>query len=131
MSPRYFDHPPQRWGAEPPFPLIDVVELEDGYLVLVELAGVDPAAVRVTVDQRRLVIAGTREPELPAGSRKLLRMELTYGPFRRSLQLPLDIDATGISARWQNGMLHVHVPRQAYRGSVEVETDEDRGSSDR
>ena len=109
------------WSSEHPFPALDVVELVDGYLVLVELAGMEPGEVEVTVHQRRLIIAGDRRPALPSGASKLLRMEMTHGPFRRELPLPVDCDAEAVSARWKHGLLMIEIPRRAYHGSVDIE----------
>ncbi|MBD3400511.1 MAG: Hsp20 family protein [Candidatus Coatesbacteria bacterium] len=109
------------WSSEHPFPALDVIELADGYLVLVELAGMEPDEVEVTVHERWLIITGDRRPVLPNRARKLLRMEMTHGPFRRELQLPVDADTDSVSAGWKQGLLQISIPRRNYRGLVEIE----------
>lgn len=107
-----------------PFPFLDVVELDDGYLVQVELAGVDPEAVNVSVTRDALVIEGERTPRYPEGAKKVLRMELSYGRFRRELLMPADADASGVTARWTRGLLWVRVPRHTVRHAVEIEVED-------
>jgi HSP20 family protein len=123
VTPRISFYSEGRWSDYHPFPYLDVIELSDGYLVQVELAGVDPNAVSVRVVGDALVIEGERKPRYPDGALKVLRMELVYGRFRRELLLPVDADPAGITARWSQGVLRVRVPRltKSYNVDIEVE----------
>ena len=123
MTPRISFHSEGGWSEYHPFPYLDVVELPDGYLIQVELAGVNPEAVTVKVIGDSLVIEGERTPDYPDGARKVLRMEMVYGGFHRLLLLPPDADPSNITARWSQGMLRVKVPRKmdSHRVDIEVE----------
>ncbi len=123
MTPRISFHSGERWSEYHPFPYLDVIEVSDGYLVQVELAGVDPGAVTVKIVGDALVIEGERAPCYPDGSQKVLRMELVYGRFRRELLMPFDADPTGITARWSQGMLRVKVPRQTGGYSIAIDVE--------
>ncbi|MFC7395769.1 Hsp20/alpha crystallin family protein [Chelatococcus sp. GCM10030263] len=72
-----------RW--EPP---LDVLETEDELLVLAALPGVDPARIKVTINDGVLMIAGERvlPPELRTAV--IHRLELPQGHFERQLPLP-------------------------------------------
>jgi HSP20 family protein len=67
--------------------------------------------VQLQVRERRLELSGRRQP--PGEHRHFLRMERSYGPFRRSFELGAAIDADGISAGLDHGILRVHVPKLA------------------
>jgi HSP20 family protein len=123
MALRISFHSGERLSEYHPFPYLDVIELTDSYLIQVELAGVDPAAVTVKIVGDTLVIEGTRAPCYPDGAQKVLRMELVYGRFHRELLMPIDADPTGITARWSQGMLRVKIPRQTVNYSIDIDVE--------
>ncbi|HXO40572.1 MAG TPA: Hsp20/alpha crystallin family protein [Thermoanaerobaculia bacterium] len=92
-------------------PAVDVIETADSYLLFAELSGVRREDVQLQVRERRLELSGRRQP--PGEHRNFLRMERSYGPFRRSFELGAAIDADGISAGLDHGILRVHVPKLA------------------
>ncbi len=90
-------------------PAVDVIETADAYLLIAELSGVRREDVQLQVLERRLELSGRRQP--PGEHRNFLRMERSYGPFRRSFELAAPIDADGISAALAQGVLRVHLPK--------------------
>jgi len=63
-----------------------------------------------------LILTGNRvAPGLPDPSDcvQLLMMEIDHGKFRRTLELPDDIDVDGISAAYRNGYLRVRLPKSS------------------
>lgn len=95
-------------------PAVDVIETADSYLLFAELSGVRREDVQLQVRERRLELSGRRQP--PGEHRNFLRMERSYGPFRRSFELGAAIDEDGISAGLDHGILRVHVPKLAAAG---------------
>lgn len=90
------------------FPAVDVTAAGEEYLVEVDLPGLKPEEVKLTVDTDALSISGQRRP-LPHDGRRV-RIERPSGAFVR--RLPLPPDACGeIRATLCNGMLELHVPR--------------------
>jgi HSP20 family protein len=94
-------------------PSLDVYGDATGLTVIVELPGVDQHEVRVTVEQNRLRIAGTRRTPRPDAAP--LRLEMADGPFERILALPVESDGDAITAQLHQGLLTIHVPRRAPR----------------
>ena len=93
------------------YPLMDVWSSEDGLVFEVELPGVDPKDVDVSVIDDQLTLKGKfAEPELAEGE-VWHRRERTAGEFERTLQLPYKVDADGVSATYRNGVLRVTVPK--------------------
>jgi HSP20 family protein len=78
------------------------------HLVL-ELPGVDPAAVRIVAVGTTLVISGLRERPHPTAVR-YHQVEIEYGPFERRIELAEDVDADAATAVYEAGMLRLEVP---------------------
>ena len=91
-------------------PQVDCIRGEDppALHVVVDLPGVDPAAIKVVAADRVLVVAGERcRPSLSGRYRQL---EIEYGPFQRRIPLDEPIDTGAASARYEQGMLTVVLP---------------------
>lgn len=97
---------PRRW-----MPALDVTETQDAYHIDVEVPGLRPEDINVTVDQGVLTIQGERRSEEEKGDRSYHRIERRYGSFRRSISLPRDVDASRIQANYDNGVLRLEVPK--------------------
>ena len=78
-------------------------------VVVVELAGVDPASVRVAVERGQLLVSGERRRPREEGSVYQL-MEIEYGAFERQIPLGPDVDVTGGEASYDRGLLRVTFP---------------------
>ncbi len=103
-------------------PAVDVIETEDAYLLYAELPGVRREDVQLQIRDRRLEVSGRRHNH--GENRNFLRMERSYGPFRRSFELAAPVDADAIVAGFQQGVLRVHVPK---RGVTQVPVADDPG----
>jgi len=106
-----------------PWPPVDVVETEEGFVVRAEIAGVKPEEMEVTYEGGMLVIRGRREIEAPPGAR-FHQVEICNGRFERRIQIPGEVDVDGIRARYREGFLVVELPRPRRRErevTVEVE----------
>ena len=93
------------------FPPVNIFSDKDGYVVRVEIPGVDPAQLTIETNGRTLTIAGKRDVSAPAGG-SFHRRERGSGEFSRSLQLPDDLDAGRAVASYQLGILTVRVPKR-------------------
>lgn len=76
--------------------------------VIVELPGVDPAAIKVIAADRVLVVAGERRR--PKVSGRYQQMEVEYGPFQRRISLAEPVDTVAATARYERGLLTVVLP---------------------
>ncbi|MES1241109.1 MAG: Hsp20/alpha crystallin family protein [Acidobacteriota bacterium] len=92
-------------------PSVDVIETEDAYLLFAELPGVRKEDIQLQVRDRRLELSGRRQAF--GENRNFLRMERSYGPFRRAFDLGAPVDTDGITAGFEAGILKVHIPKQA------------------
>ena len=96
-------------GTWPPF--MDVSEGEDAFQIEVDLPGVTPDDVEVTLDQNLLTIRGERKTRNDTDTGNVHRSERRYGEFSRTISLPSHVDADGIQAHFELGVLHVTVPK--------------------
>lgn len=95
------------------FPRYDLHRVEgEGYRILMDLPGVDRSDVEVRTVGDELSISGERRrPDLPEGA-EALRSERGFGRFRRSLRMPADVDRDAVSARMEDGVLEIRLPRE-------------------
>lgn len=90
---------------------LDVVETDGGFIVKALVAGVRPEELEVTVQGDRLSIRGEIVAEEEwAGERCLVR-ELPRGTVRRSVTLPVAVDADRVEARCEDGVLLLRLPK--------------------
>ncbi len=108
--PRVFSEWPRFAKAEV-FPYLNIAERKDDIQVVMEIPGVSKEDVKVHYHDGVLTISGERKsPEVKAEER-MLRQEITYGPFSRSVELPAPVNAEKISAEYTNGILRVILPK--------------------
>jgi HSP20 family protein len=94
-------------------PNTDVYETSDLFIVKMELAGVEPDELELTLQDRLLVVCGFREDTCRQPHRrcKFRQMEIDYGPFERRIVLPQAVDGRRVRARLHNGFLRVELPK--------------------
>ena len=92
-------------------PMVDSYHTDDPHelTVVVELPGVDPDSLTLVVGERLLVVTGERHRPKVEG-RVYQQMEIEYGPFQRQVHLAEDVDPEGAVARFEQGVLTVHLP---------------------
>ena len=93
------------------FPPLNVFTDRDGYVVKMEVPGVDPASVQIEAQGRTLTVSGKREDAPPAEG-SFHRRERGTGQFSRSFQLPADVDTARAEASYKHGVLTVRVPKK-------------------
>jgi HSP20 family protein len=101
-------------------PAVDLYEVDDGFVVLAELPGVDEADLEVTLQRGRLRIAGLRRPRAIENAGQPLQLEIATGPFERVIALPQGIDSDRVEARFRQGILAVRIPCEKTPPAVRV-----------
>jgi len=117
MSPfkhRLFDFEPfhrLEMAADAWAPITDVKESPKNYKITVEVPGVDPEDVEVSVTETLLRISGEKKEERETEEEGYSITERSYGSFERSLMLPEGIEEDKISAKVSKGVLTVVLPK--------------------
>jgi HSP20 family protein len=102
-------------------PPVDLVEAEDHFVLKADLPGLSEEDVSVEVQDGALTISGERAAEHESHERGWYRIERSFGSFNRSLTLPEGVDPDGISAKFDRGVLEVHIPKPEQRKPRRVE----------
>ena len=92
-------------------PALDISERKDAYLVNVELPGLKPEDLDITMEDGLLTIQGERQFTSESSEQQFHRVERRYGAFRRSITLPAHVMAEGIQASFEDGVLQILVPK--------------------
>jgi HSP20 family protein len=94
-------------------PKIDVAESKDAIEVMAELPGVDERDVDVTLANRILTVRGEKKTERDEQDKdkNWHVVERSYGSFSREIPLPFDPDPAKVEAKFDNGVLRVHLPK--------------------
>lgn len=94
-------------------PAADLYETHQGLVLRVDLAGVKPDSLSLSLAGQDLVIKGRRQPPPPEGIRRFIHLEIGFGAFERSFTLPIPVDPQAVQARFLDGILEVTLPRKA------------------
>lgn len=105
-------------------PAVNIFLCSRCFRVCVELAGVDPEELELSVSNGRLWIQGSRLPPEPSSEPeavtartkavRVLAMEIDYGAFVREISLPEDVDLDRLQTDWDNGILWIEIPRRPH-----------------
>jgi HSP20 family protein len=93
-------------------PAVDCFRTEDpaAVTVLVDLSGIDPGDVEITVSERTVSIAGVRRRPRHEGHVSYRQMEIEYGSFCRRVSLAEDVDSEQAEAHYDRGQLRIVMP---------------------
>jgi HSP20 family protein len=90
-------------------PAADIYETDSGYVVAMDLPGIDREALEIDVDDSRLVVKGTRT----IAESKQHRSERPRGKFLRTFSVPGSVDQAKIGAEFKDGVLHIRLPKRS------------------
>jgi HSP20 family protein len=104
-------------------PAVDVFEDANAIRIVAEVPGVSPDAVKISHENNVLTIEGTKQQVAEERTEQVHRYERSYGAFRRSFTLPNTVDANGIKATYEHGVLTVTLPKveQARPRQIQVQ----------
>ncbi|MDX1481636.1 MAG: Hsp20/alpha crystallin family protein [Woeseiaceae bacterium] len=93
-------------------PAVDVVEEQNRFVLRADLPGVSVDDIDLRMENGMLTIAGERARESRDHVDGVQRFERSTGKFFRRFSLPETVDAENISARSNNGILEIVIPKQ-------------------
>ena len=107
---------PIRWEGEnqPPQIKVDVEENDRTYTVKAEVPGVKKEDINIQIDGNQVSISAESKQEKDVKENgKVIRSERYYGSLYRSFSLGQDVDQTGASAKYSDGILQLTLPKKA------------------
>ena len=90
-------------------PEVNIFETKDGYVLQVEMPGVNKEGLELTVEGNEITILGHREAAPMTG--ETLFRESQFADFRRVFELDPAIDTAKVSARMEQGVLTLTLPK--------------------
>jgi HSP20 family protein len=102
------------WGAmeEIAMPRTDVAETDKEVKISMELPGIDPKEVDISVTGGILSVRGEKKEERQEEHRDFHYVERQFGSFHRTFQLPTTVDPDKVDAQYKNGVLHITLEKQ-------------------
>jgi HSP20 family protein len=98
-------------------PASDIYETESGYLIAMDLPGIDRDALEIDIDDSRLIVKGTRLIE----ESKQHRPERPRGKFLRTFSVPGSVDQGKIGAEYKNGVLEIRLPKRGEQKAKKID----------
>lgn len=93
------------------FPPVNVWIADQGAILRTEIPGADPEQIDITLVNDTVTIRGSREADAVGEYKSCQRKERDCGQFVRSLQLPFAVEGDAVTARYEDGVLEVTLPR--------------------
>jgi len=92
---------------------LDVAETEQAYTVKADMPGFKKDDIKVAIDGNRVSISATMQEEKEETTGGTLYSERLSGSQYRSFSLPQEVDDTKTEAKYQDGVLHLTLPKKA------------------
>jgi HSP20 family protein len=107
-------------------PSIESYAKEGKLFIKVELPGVDPKDLDVSITDRELVIKGERKAEKDEKEKDYTYREISYGSFERRFVIPEGVKTDDLKAAFTNGILEISVPipEVPKAKKIEIKTEE-------
>jgi HSP20 family protein len=93
-------------------PAVDIFESEQNLVVKADLPDIKPEELDIRVENNILTIRGERKFEKKVNESDCLRVERSYGAFRRSFSLASTVNTEAIQAEYENGVLTLSIPKR-------------------
>jgi HSP20 family protein len=94
-------------------PAADVYRSKEGWIVKVDLAGVQPHDVEVIIDGDLLRISGSRRDGICGEGVSHYQLEITYSRFEKMIRFPRSIEHASIERDYHDGLLILHLREES------------------
>lgn len=92
-------------------PRVDIYENDTAYQINVAVPGMKKDEFKIDLNDNYLTVSGERKFTKEKNEKHFYSVETQFGSFSRSFSLPENVDATKISARYENGILELEIPK--------------------
>ena len=92
-------------------PACDVFEDKESVKIVIEIPGVKPQDVKISIENQVLTVRGEKKQVAEEKTERVHRDERTYGAFERRLALPNLVDADKIEAKYDAAVLTITLPK--------------------
>jgi len=92
-------------------PVVDILEDNDQIVIKADLPGLKQEDIHIDLTGDTLTLSGERRFEDEQNKDNYVRVERVYGPFQRSFQLGVPVDADRVTASYRDGILTIRLPK--------------------
>jgi HSP20 family protein len=103
------------------FPVADVKEDDDKYTVTLETPGIEKEDLKIRMKDSSLLVEGEKKEEKKDEGESYLRVERSYGNFRRVFNFDSQLDPKKVNAEFKDGVLSVTLPKSEKEKHKEIE----------
>lgn len=107
-------------------PSVDVLEDTNEFKIEVEMPGMGPDDVKLSIEDHKLTIKGDKTSARTDQNQNYVKREIAYGAYQRTVMLPDSVDASQATASFRKGMLWVTLPKRpgSSKRSKEIEIEQ-------
>lgn len=109
FTPDIFDN---TWDFSVKVPSANITEGDKDYKIELAAPGLEKKDFKIELENKVLTISSEKEEEKKEENKNFQRREFSYSSFFRSFQLPVDVLADKIDAKYENGILKLNVPKK-------------------
>lgn len=92
-------------------PQMEWQENEKAYLLSFDIPGMKEEDIKIDLKENTLLVSAERKQSSEKKEGNFSRSEKFYGVYHRNIDLPRDVDADGVQAEYQNGVLEILIPK--------------------
>lgn len=110
---RFFEQPLFGNWLPSKVPAANVSENEKEFLIELAVPGMKREDIKINIENQVLIVSGEKEvkAEQKNENGRYMRREYSYDSFSRSFELPETVKSDGINAKYHEGVLELHIPK--------------------
>ena len=111
---RGMDYYPARYNSNgfKSVPAVNIAEGDNEFTIEVAAPGFEKKDFKIDLDNDRLTIASAREANKEENNERYTRREFNFNEFSRTFTLPETVDGEKITAKHNDGILYVNIPKR-------------------
>jgi HSP20 family protein len=92
-------------------PAVDVFETDDEFVIVIDIAHIDPKDTEVFIRKGYVIIRGVRRELTKYKKRHYHKMEIDFGPFERKINIPVAVDEHNTMTNYTDGFLEIRLKK--------------------
>lgn len=100
------------WGKMLTVPAVNIKENKDLFTITMAVPGMKKEDFKIDLDGHMITVSSEKEEKIDEKEENLTRYEYNFSSFSRSFTMPEEVDMNKIEAKYENGILSVHLPKK-------------------